>query len=107
MTERQVSLAEAFEDIIQAPRLEKLAGLFGHASQIVFSSQDFTLQNRALLATSQGGLLEFLGTGGVDSGFMEALGEAKQTVERICGGTIDLCPKGIKSTKYAYDGTLH
>jgi len=88
-------------------RIVKLRNIFGHATQVIFSSPEYTLQNRCLLATHNPAMLDQIGKGNVDQEFSQALAFAKEAVALANGGTIDLCPKGIRSAKYAYDGTGH
>ena len=106
LTPGQISLSELYEDVLQSPRLAKLGSLFGHAKQIIFSAQEFTLQNRALLAFHKASALDGVGRGTSDAAFMAALESAAAYVHSQTphAGPIDLCPKGIISTKYAYDG---
>lgn len=57
------------------------------------------------MACGDSAALAKLGTGGDDAEFMAALGEARKEVEAVCGGTIDLHPKGVVSRRYGYDGS--
>jgi len=101
MTPWQIELAELFEDLIQAPRITKLQELFAQTNEVLFTSQEHSLQNRCLVA-SQGSLDGMDAED--DSLFFQALQAAQRVVHRAAGGPLDLKPVGLASAKYGYDG---
>jgi len=106
MTDWQVQMSELFEDVIQAPRLERMRKHFPHVDEVLFAPKEHTLQNRCLVGSHSGGSHQST-AGSHDEAFMSVLRDAHKDVIKMCGRAIDLCPKGIASSKYGYDSGGH
>eukprot|EP00438_Fugacium_kawagutii_P025873 Skav233683 [mRNA] locus=scaffold1927:158824:160971:- [translate_table: standard] len=103
ITEKQVRLAEMFEDALQQPRSNLLQNLFPSAKEVAFVPSKKSPQNRCLIAGSEVGVQRALATGDVESPeaqrVVSAMASARDAVLRINGTALDLRPHGMVSTR--------
>ncbi|CAK9105844.1 unnamed protein product [Durusdinium trenchii] len=109
ITEKQIRVAEMFEDLLQQPRLKILQHLFPSATEVAFVPFKQSPQNRCLLAGSELGVRRALATGDAGAGaageVLAALASARDSLLAVNGTALDLRPHGMVSTRFDYDGT--
>ncbi|CAL1148672.1 unnamed protein product [Cladocopium goreaui] len=109
ITEKQVKMAEMFEDALQQPRSNLLQSLFPSAIEVAFVPFHRSPQNRCLIAGSELGVQRALDTGVFASAeaqsVLSAIAAARDDVLRVNGTALDLRPHGMVSTRFGYDGT--
>ncbi|CAJ1416253.1 unnamed protein product [Effrenium voratum] len=103
ITDRQVLLAELFEDALQQPRSNLLKSIFPAATEVAFVPSQQSPQNRCLLAGSQLGVKRAL-AGESSEALMAALIATRDALLQVNGGAFDLRPHGMASTRFEYDG---
>ncbi|CAJ1389195.1 unnamed protein product [Effrenium voratum] len=98
ITDRQVLLAELFEDALQQPRSNLLKSIFPAATEVAFVPSQQSPQNRCLLAGSQLGVKRAL-AGESSEALMAALIATRDALLQVNGGAFDLRPHGMASTR--------
>ena len=103
MTEKQVKMAELFEDALQQARSNLLQNLFPSSIEVAFVPSSKSPQNRCLIAGSTQGVKRALATGDFGSleaeRVVEAIGFARDALLQINGVALDLRPHGMVSTR--------
>ena len=104
ITEKQVKMAELFEDALQQPRSNLLQGLFPSAVEVAFVASAKSPQNRCLIAGSEDGVKRALATGDVTTAeaqsVIAALAATRDSLLQLNGAALDLRPHGMVSTRY-------
>lgn len=104
ITEKQVKMAEMFEDALQQPRSNLLQSLFPSAIEVAFVPFHRSPQNRCLIAGSELGVQRALDTGVFASAeaqsVLSAIAAARDDVLRVNGTALDLRPHGMVSTRH-------
>ena len=104
ITEKQVKMAEMFEDALQQPRSNLLQSLFPSAIEVTFVPFHRSPQNRCLIAGSELGVQRALDTGVFASAeaqsVLSAIAAARDDVLRVNGTALDLRPHGMVSTRH-------
>lgn len=111
ITEKQVRLAEMFEDALQQPRSNLLRNLFPFSTEVAFVPSTKSPQNRCLIAGSEVGVQKALATGDPESTearrVISAIASARDAVLRVNGTALDLRPHGMVSTRRGSEVCFH